>query len=89
MGDSRSAVYDDEEDWDDLKRRADIKSATWKVYSPEARYAKIGFGEHGYTGRRLSLYVKHEMELSNLRSKHNEELAELSKLIELESKYSV
>jgi len=61
MGDSRSAIYDDEEDWGDLKRRADIKSATWDVYSPEARYAKIGFREHGYTSRRLNLYVKHEM----------------------------
>jgi len=88
MGDSRSAIYDDEEDWGDLKRRADIKSATWDVYSPEARYAKIGFREHGYTSRRLNLYVKHEMELSRLRTKHNEELAELAKLHEYESKYA-
>lgn len=44
MGDSRSAIHDDEVDWDDLQRRAGIsKRVDSNPYSFEASKAKVGF----------------------------------------------
>lgn len=75
MGDSRSAIYDDENDWDDLQRRAGIsKRVDSNPYSFEAGKAKVGF-DKGYTGEVLLAFINKEKQVANL----NTQIAELHK----------
>jgi len=65
MGDSRSAVADDEDSWYRLKENAGISQIRYDVYSPEAGYAKEGY-RLGFTGKLLESYIGHRQKLVEL-----------------------
>lgn len=87
MGDSRKAIAEDEDEWDRLKKAAKLTDVNWDVYSKESTLTRKGFNL-GMRGRRLKLYVKHQLEHDQLVSKHKKEVDELGVLEELEHKYS-
>lgn len=87
MGSVLEAIRDDENEWDALQTKLDIKDMRWKLYSREWEYARFGWRELAFTGKRLKLYVKHQCELHDLRLKHIKENAELETLLALEQKY--
>ena len=61
MGSIMSAIRDDEDDWDTVRRNASINQVWRTVYSREAGYAKEGFYKHKLTGLELINYVYAEM----------------------------
>lgn len=69
MGDSRSRIEDDENDWAGFKDVADIKNVPYRLYSVEAKLAKQGYVEHGYKGEVLKLYVNTEVHILDLQKK--------------------
>lgn len=87
MGSVISAIIDDEREWDALQAKLDIRDMKWKLYSREWEYARFGWRELAFTGRRLKVYVKHQCEIHDLRLKHKKENTELETLLALEQKY--
>ena len=88
MGCGPSACADDASDWDNLASKAGIANTRWDCYSNEARFAKDGYRNHKHTGRRLKLYVRHQMELRDLKIKQAKDVADLEKLAELEAQFT-
>lgn len=86
MGNAISRWHDDDDDWQTLKRTADISDVSWDVYSREADHAKYGY-EKKLTGGRLKMYVKHALELDKLKERQTKEIEEYEKFLKLKSKY--
>lgn len=86
MGSIMSSIRDDENDWDDFRRKTGLDT-NWEVYSREAEYARDIHKERGYTGRELKLAVRHLVEMNDLRIKQANEWKELLQLQTLEEKY--
>lgn len=87
MGSVLSAIRDDEREWEALQAKLDIKDMKWQLYSHEWEYARFGWKELAFTGRRLKLYVKHQSEIRELKLRHKKETIELETLLALEQKY--
>lgn len=87
MGSTVDTIYQDEREWSDFKIKTEITGTPWTLYSQQYNLAQQGFYNNQYTGRRLKLYVKQEMELFDLKEKHRKELQELQHLEGLEQKY--
>lgn len=87
MSNVLSAIYDDENEWFSVMKKADIQNCGWRLYSEEWELAMEGYKRSGYKDRRLKLYVKQELEKINLDRAHKKELQELEKLEYLEDKY--
>lgn len=87
MGDMRSAIADDEDDWYDLKEKAKIQQMAWKVYSNQATFAKEGFNKHGYTGKTLIEYVDLKTKLIELDNRHSAEEKEYKEYLRLKKKF--
>jgi hypothetical protein len=87
MGSVLSAIFDDENEWFSLMKKADIQDRDWKLYSEEWEFAMEGYKRSGYKGRKLKLYVKQQLEKRNLDRAHKKEFQELEKLSYLEDKY--
>lgn len=87
MGSVLSAIRDDENGWDALQVKLDIRDMKWQLYSPEWDYARYGWKELALTGKRLKLYVKHKCEIREQRLRHKKEVTELDTLLALEQKY--
>lgn len=86
MGDMRSAIAEDEDDWDDLKKKANILNTTWKLYSKEHQLAKEGF-DKGYKGPLLVKYVGILMELDHLEKDKAKDMEEYALYQKLKRKY--
>lgn len=73
MGDSRSAIYDDECEWADFCRKYSLKDVKWDMYSREADIAKeFARRQKGtVTGQEIKLYVKYTMSCDTMIKEHN------------------
>lgn len=87
MGSVMSAIRDDEDEWEALQTKLDIKDMKWKLYSREWEYVRFGWKELAFTGKRLKVYVKHQCEINDLKLRHKKETIELETLLALEKKY--
>lgn len=87
MGSIASAIYDDENDWYDFKKLAGITDLTDSVYSEAARFAKAGFYDNNYSGARLKLYIKHMLEVQNLKTQHAKELKEYEEYLNYKARF--
>lgn len=90
MGCGQKAVSDDEDDWDDLKRKAGIQEVSWQVYSFEAGKAKEIFtkSKNKTTGLKLKLLVNHAKELRNLEVQQAQELKDLENALAALKKFA-
>lgn len=86
MGSIMSSINDDENDWDDFRRKTGLDT-NWEAYGREAEYARDIHKERGYTGRELKLAVRHLVEMNDLQIKQANEWKELLQLKILEEKY--
>jgi len=86
MSDSCKAVADDEREWEQLNRDAKIPDVIWGVYDLQAKFAKHGYEQKQFYGRRLLLFVKHQIEQYNLNRQQEQELYDLEHLIKLDEK---
>lgn len=85
MGSIMSSIRDDENDWDDFRRKTDIPN--WDVYSREARFARKLYETKGIIGRELRLAVRHSIETEDLIIKQAKEWEEFRLLESLKKKY--
>ena len=86
MGSMMSSIRDDEDDWNDFRRKTDAPS-NWDVYSREAQFAKMLHDAEGYVGRELRLLVRHRIEQDDLAIKQASEWKEFQQLETLRKKY--
>jgi hypothetical protein len=87
LGCGQKAVADDEDDWNNFKKFANINDVNWRVYNQEAGFAVTAYNKSKYTGRRLKLEVKHMVEEVKLKREQYNEINELLALEKLEAKY--
>jgi hypothetical protein len=57
MGCSRSAIYDDENEWHSFKIKAGLNNVNWGCYSTHAEYAKKGYKDFNLKGSLLRQFV--------------------------------
>ena len=79
MSDMRSAIADDQDDWEYLKQRTGLQNVTWRVYSIESKYTKEGFERYKLKGTLLESFVQLMLQRDTL----NEEEEEKKKEMEL------
>lgn len=69
MSSGQKACFEDEEAWDALKVKMDLKNTTWTCYSRQAAAAKTGFTVHGMTGAVLEEFVAATMHVQEVVAK--------------------
>lgn len=85
MSSGRQAAYDDELEWEALKKARRITDVRWVEYSPEARIVKTS--PTAYDGARLKLYVTHQIEQQELKCKQDAEVEEFKTYQKLKEKF--
>lgn len=86
MGYGQKAVADDEDDWDNLCKLAEIR-VNWDCYSVKARHAEIGYRKLNLKNSRLLSYVDLMVGVDTLYKEQQEEDKERQTLAYLKKKY--
>lgn len=90
MGSVMSAINDDENDWIDFKRRAQIPfSVKWTVYSTEAFYARELFNKEGIFGEHLIQIVELMREIDKVRTAFKSQNEEYQEYLRLKEKFAM
>lgn len=84
MGDSRSAIADDEENWEDFCKKVGLSIARDypgfdSPYSVEAKYAKAGYTTYGLTDVHLLKFVLLTVEKDKTIDTYNKSVTKLVK----------
>lgn len=88
MGSTISAINDDENDWNDFRRRAQIPfSVKWTVYSKEAVYARELFNKEGIFGEHLIQIVELMREIDKVRTAFSAQNEEYQEYLRLKEKF--
>lgn len=84
-----SAIHDDENDWEDFRRRAQIPfSVKWAVYSTEAVYARELFNKEGIFGEHLIQIVELMREIDRVRDAFKVQSEEYREYLRLKEKFA-
>lgn len=87
MSSSMQAIRDDESDWWAFCERTGALRE-WRLYGPQYVCARQLHAQHGWTGERLRLAVKHTLERNDLAARQGAEWSDLERYLELQSKYA-
>lgn len=89
MGSIMSSINDDENDWSDFRRRAQIPfSVKWTVYSKEAVYARELFNKEGIFGEHLIQIVELMREIDRVRTAFSAQNEEYQEYLRLKEKFA-
>lgn len=89
MGSILSSINDDENDWSDFRRRAQIPfSVKWTVYSKEAVYARELFNKEGIFGEHLIQIVELMREIDKVRDAFKAQGEEYQEYLRLKEKFA-
>jgi hypothetical protein len=87
MGDSRSAIADDEDDWYDFKVKTDITQVEWDVYSEQATAARNLHKQYKLKSHRLIDAVACMMSITALAKQQATEDSEYQEYLRLKKKF--